>query len=331
MHCKRGGLIQCLKRAGTITAAKSVGATLPWRCCTTLLLLSSLFISNPAAALTVTLPDTSSSRNYGTYTISLGYGHYEEVQTGCFSPRDYGNRRTWQECYRLQESYEGGDWVEIDPFEMVLVNGSPYRTIYSPAGAFHSKTFTRKLNGTYQYRLLKNEELQILRWPREATCGSDCLELQSSAVAAGPITVTVRQLSLGRSISGPATNDNGSYSLSWARTGGGASTNRHRMQDYILEERLNNGSWSLLHEGNLRTVEKSITGRSDGHWDYRLRKCNPEICTKWSRIHTVTIALAPRITEQHHDRPTEHHRQSAHALLGVILRHGRWLYTQAIP
>ncbi|WP_043689969.1 RHS repeat protein [Luteimonas huabeiensis] len=88
----------------------------------------------------------------------------------------------------------------------------------------------------------------------------------------------------------PATSNNGSYTVSWTGVSGSAR--------YELEERHNNGSWTVIHNG--AATSKAVSGRGAGTWSYRVRACNTAGCGAWSGTASVSVvhppASAPTVT-----------------------------------
>src|SRR5690606_14807409 len=56
---------------------------------------------------------------------------------------------------------------------------------------------------------------------------------------------------------------------------------------YRLEERLNSGSWSEVHNGS--ATSKAISGKTPGSWQYRVRACSSVGCSAYSSTKPVTV------------------------------------------
>ena len=84
-------------------------------------------------------------------------------------------------------------------------------------------------------------------------------------------------------LTAPASNYTGSYSLSWTAV---ATAVR-----YELEERLDAGAWSNVH--NAAATTKAVAGRTAGSWSYRVRGCNDAGCAPYSAVQATLVTLAP--------------------------------------
>ncbi|TQV88051.1 fibronectin type III domain-containing protein [Aliikangiella coralliicola] len=88
--------------------------------------------------------------------------------------------------------------------------------------------------------------------------------------------------------SGPSTST-GSVSVSWASVS--------RATYYDLQKRHNNGSWATAKAGDTNTNE-SLSGLTDGSWDYRVRACNTYSwsCSNYSADSSnTTVRLIPSV------------------------------------
>jgi hypothetical protein len=88
------------------------------------------------------------------------------------------------------------------------------------------------------------------------------------------------------SLSAPATNTTGSYTVTW--------TTAAMAVRYQLQERKGNDAWVMLHDaaGN----SKDISGKSTGDWSYQARACSATTCGSWSPIVTTAVSLTPGST-----------------------------------
>ncbi|MEO1245204.1 MAG: SpvB/TcaC N-terminal domain-containing protein, partial [Pseudomonadota bacterium] len=153
--------------------------------------------------------------------------------------------------YWLQELEPGGSWTTI--------SNSGLSASISPSA-----------NGTHQYRV--------------AACGIPGCGGFSSPVKS--VQVTLPPPAPG-AISGPSTDADGSFSLSWSAVSSATS--------YVIQRRLSGGSWSV-DIPTTQTLSHSETGRADGVWGYRLKACNTAGCSAgWSPEKIVTVAATPGI------------------------------------
>ena len=85
-------------------------------------------------------------------------------------------------------------------------------------------------------------------------------------------------------LTGPTTDYNGSYIISWS-----ASINS---TSYTLQERLGSGSWVQIYSGS--SLSQAISGNNAGTYSYRVKGCNVEsVCSAWSSTHSVVVEAAP--------------------------------------
>lgn len=80
-------------------------------------------------------------------------------------------------------------------------------------------------------------------------------------------------------LSAPANNSSGSYSVSWNAISGAAS--------YPLQEQVNGGAWANVQGGS--ATSWAASGKSDGSYNYRVRACNASGCSAWSGVASVTV------------------------------------------
>lgn len=151
--------------------------------------------------------------------------------------------------YRLEEKVGTGSWAQI----------------YS--GTSLSEAISGKSAGTYSYR--------VKGCNSESVCGSWSVT-HITTVEAAPATPT--------GLTGPGTDYDGSYTISWNASSGSVS--------YTLEEQLGAGAWTQIYSG--ASLSHGVVGNADGTYNYRVKGCNPEsVCSDWSTPHTVSVSSAP--------------------------------------
>jgi len=85
-------------------------------------------------------------------------------------------------------------------------------------------------------------------------------------------------------LTGPPFSIDGSYTIDWDNVSGAAS--------YRLDEKLGSGSWTQVYSGS--SSSKSLSGRSDGTYTYRVRACNVEdACGSWSGTFSLDVQSTP--------------------------------------
>lgn len=232
----------------------------------TALAFLTLLASTNAWAISV-----SPSPSYtGSFTVSLGH------RTGCFDKYFFLGRTSWT-CYRLQQKVGSGSWTEIITF---TTSEHSFLGIQHTTG-ITSKSFSGKAVNTYKYRLVRSIEYEYETAMQKLSCGFLCFS--SSSVSEGPITVYVKKPTAPPTPTGANTSDSGGYTISWGASTGATS--------YKLQEKLNSGSWTLIHNASGRS--KARSGRGDGVWYYRARGCNSRWCGTWSGTKSVIVALKP--------------------------------------
>ncbi|WP_185236280.1 chitinase N-terminal domain-containing protein [Teredinibacter franksiae] len=97
------------------------------------------------------------------------------------------------------------------------------------------------------------------------------------------------------SLTVPADDNNGSYSVSW-----GSVTNS---RNYTLQERTGTGSWATLQ--NTSATSRTISGKGNNTYGYRIRACNNIGCTAYSAEKRINVALTPG-TPSSISAPTPH-------------------------
>ena len=91
----------------------------------------------------------------------------------------------------------------------------------------------------------------------------------------------------------PSINDttvNGSVTVSWVKPSGNVSL-------YRLQKRKNNGSWTWA-DSNHSSTSKTVTGLTDGSWDFRVRACNGGTwsCSSYSADSAnTTVRIKPSV------------------------------------
>ncbi|HET8899885.1 MAG TPA: hypothetical protein VFN09_14030 [Rhodanobacteraceae bacterium] len=86
-------------------------------------------------------------------------------------------------------------------------------------------------------------------------------------------------------ISTPANSSNGGYTVSWGAVGTATS--------YTLQEQVNGGAWSTIQTGSM--TSKTISGKANGSYGYRVQACNVGGCGPWSSTGTTTVLLPPAV------------------------------------
>ncbi len=149
-------------------------------------------------------------------------------------------------AYELQEQANGGSWSTVQ-------NNSGLG--WSTSG---------KANGTYGYRA-------------HACNVTGCGSWSSST------TVTVLYPPGTPTLSVPASNNTGSYTVSWS-TAATATV-------YNLREQVNSSSWATVQSSG--ALGWGATGKANGTYGYQVQACNTSGCSAWSTIGSVAVLLPP--------------------------------------
>jgi YD repeat-containing protein len=144
-------------------------------------------------------------------------------------------------------------------------NGGAFAAIYS--GASNSYAYTATSTGAYTYRV-------------KACDAAGC----SGYGPSGSSTITIPPASA-PSLSVPATNNSGAYTVSWSAVPG--ATN------YQAEQQVNGGAFSVI-QGSGAT-SWSTSGQGNGTYGYRVIACNGGGCGPYSATANVVVALVPAV------------------------------------
>jgi hypothetical protein len=150
---------------------------------------------------------------------------------------------------RLEENANSSGWVTV-------------AWSINPVG---SMNFSGKSAGSYSYRV---------RWH-----DYDDPNPNHWITVGGTATVAVTAPATPNTPSGPATDADGSFTISWGAVTGASS--------YQLQEQLNSGNWSTIH--NAAGTSKARSGLADGTWSYRVRACSTVGCSGWSGTKSVVV------------------------------------------
>lgn len=160
--------------------------------------------------------------------------------------------------------------------QYAYANGS-WNPIHS--GIATNKSVTGLNNGTYQYRV--------------RACNTVNGYTSCSGWRYSPDVTVLKIPGVPGAISAPATDADGTFSLSWGAASGTVSS-------YRLEQKINSGAWSQIQSSTARTASISVSG--SGTYYYRVRACNTSGCSGYTANApvNVSIPLAPPSTPTWH-------------------------------
>jgi len=118
--------------------------------------------------------------------------------------------------------------------------------------------------------------------------GSYAYQVQAcNAVGCGPwsitgtTTVTLPPIPGVPTLTVPANNGTGSYTVSWGSVSGASS--------YHLQQQVNGGSWTTVLSS--AATSWAASGEASGSYGYRVQSCNASGCSGWSATATATVTI----------------------------------------
>ncbi|TPG03900.1 RHS repeat protein [Rhodanobacter glycinis] len=143
------------------------------------------------------------------------------------------------------------------------LNGGAWTSVYTGSGL--SQTMHQTANGSYTYQV------------------KGCNVVGCSGYRAStPVVVTLPPTSA-PTVSIPATNSTGTYTVSWSGVAGAAT--------YILEEQINGGSWTT--QQNTSATSETFSGKANGSYGYRVQASNAGGSGPLSTTQIVVVGLIP--------------------------------------
>lgn len=110
-----------------------------------------------------------------------------------------------------------------------------------------------------------------------------------AVVNTGAVTVTIPPAGA-PSISIPASNNSGAYTVSWNAVGGATS--------YTLMEQVNGGGWTTVQANG--STSWATSGKGNGTYGYMAQACNAGGCGRWSDVGSVNVSLVPPVPTNVH-------------------------------
>ena len=146
-----------------------------------------------------------------------------------------------------------------------------YRLIGTVGRTVTSFALNDKIGGSYQYRVracnvdTRFGGLKCSGWGYSRT-------ISVNSVPSTPAKPT-----------GPSTDDDGSYTISWVKPAGTVTY-------YSLQDRADSGSWKTV-TSSTTALSRSFSGKLNGTYDYRVRACSSSGCSSYSGYKRVTVAI----------------------------------------
>jgi YD repeat-containing protein len=268
----------------------------------------------PSTAPTISLPATTSTGNYTVkwsgVSDATSYLLQQQSNGGAWTTLQSSNatslaisgKGNGNYGYRVQAVNAGGagPWSTTATIAVGLIPGTPPAPHLSVSGPEWKPVFTlgwsampwatsydveqvdaNGVNALYSgpatttNALVLDEGEVSFRVRACSVYGCSAWSGYTSHGGAGPIptlTLTV-----------PASSSTGSYTVSW---NGVTSIVR-----YMLQERVNGGSWVTVQDGS--ATSKAISGKTNGDYGYQVRACNANRCGAWSATKTVSVGAIP--------------------------------------
>ncbi|MGY1410770.1 hypothetical protein ACW5EG_14505 [Luteimonas sp. A611] len=151
------------------------------------------------------------------------------------------------ERYELEERLGAAAWTQI----------------HNAAGT--SKALSGKTAGNWGYRIRA------------------CNVAGRSAYTTEKVVAVTRPPTSAPTLTVPASNVTGSYSVSWTAVATATS--------YGLQERPGTGSWITLQANS--ATSRAISGKATGSWGYQVRACNEAGCGAYSTVKAVQVTRPP--------------------------------------
>lgn len=149
-------------------------------------------------------------------------------------------------------------------------NGTPF--IQNTA---NYRIFTGKADGSYTYDV---DYCFYVGWP---VFGDMCLP---TGYAAKTVVVD-KTPAVPQPISGPTTDTDGSFAISWPSV--------PNANNYTLQESKDGAGYATVQ--NTGATSKSFSNKDDAEYRYRVRACNASGCSGFSSIHTVDVVKTPAV------------------------------------
>ncbi|MGS2724817.1 Ig-like domain-containing protein [Porticoccus sp. GXU_MW_L64] len=155
--------------------------------------------------------------------------------------------------YELQQQIGSGTWTD------------------SPVGNVTSKSFNGIATGSYKYRVRACTVIGSF---------TSCSSWRTSS------TLTVSKPTTPTNFTVPASDDDGSFTVTWSASTGASS--------YTLQRRVNGGSWSNVALSPVNATSKAETVTS-GVYEYQVRANSGSGSSAYTTVKKVDVAIAPGV------------------------------------
>jgi YD repeat-containing protein len=268
----------------------------------------------PSAAPTLTTPATSST---GSYTVSwttvsgaLAYNLQKEVNGGAWALVLNTGSTSWSAAsqpsgtygYRVQacDSAGCGPWSATGTTTVSIPTAPATAPALSVPASSTTGSYTVSWSsvsgaGSYTLQQLVNgggwtvvSASAATSWNASGEAsGSYSYQVQAcNAVGCGPWsgvgtdTVTLPPIPATPSLTTPATNATGSYTVSWTGVSNATS--------YTMQEQVNGGGWTTVSASAATSWAASVP---NGTYGYRVQACGFSGCSAWSGTSTTVVTI----------------------------------------
>ncbi|MCD9004637.1 RHS repeat protein [Luteimonas sp. XNQY3] len=264
--------------------------------------------SGPGGVYTVSWTNVAAASRYE-LEERLGAGGWTQVHAAAATTKAFSGKAAGSYGYRVRGCNTSGcaGYSAISTVQVVHVPASA-PALTAPATSYtgsYSVTWTavatstryelQQRSGTGAWSTVHNAAGMAWSVPAQAAGNwgyqvRACNATGCSAYSAARTTAVTLPPAASPALTVPATNTTGGYTVSWGTVASATS--------YRLEERLNGGAWSNIH--NAAGTSRAITGKGTGAWGYRAQACNVAGCSGWTAAASVTVTrpptAVPRIT-----------------------------------
>lgn len=265
-----------------------------------------------------------SGDNNGAYTVSWGHpegepgttftlqehvnGNWSTIYTGTGTSKAVSGKANNRYGYRIQScgnagcsAYSGTRYVDVaitpgvpSSISVPTTNSGNFTvnwgastgsiTKYDLDQSYNNGSYTNQYDGTSRSRSITVTSTGTYKYRVRACKTTNSYTSCSGWRTSGNSTAAV-PASTPSSFSVPSFDDNGSYSVSWGTVSNSAT--------YELQERTGSGSWGTIQ--NTSATSRSISGKGNNTYGYRIRACNSLGCSAYSSESRIDVAITPGV------------------------------------
>lgn len=163
----------------------------------------------------------------------------------------------------LQEKKNSGGWVNRKTYSTPSNGTNNYPAIT------RNVSLTGRTVGTYSYR--------VYFVPTSST------GQPATGYSNIKITVVTTPPGIPASISAPASDNDGAFTVSWGAASG-------TVISYELQQQVNGGSWVQIYSGT--SLSEAVSALANSTYQYRVRACNSTGCSGYRTASNTTVVLS---------------------------------------